>query len=153
MRAFPPLKNASFRTALALCITACFCVLLYSIVYAERPISYLCSTEMTTGFRLDESTGKWQVAKFKESKYIISNSDASGWYVRLLGSADAIARCQSMPEPSATTLRCSGSEEFWIDTKRLKFTAAHPHGYLEGQGVLPEGHSTPFISIGRCSLL
>src|SRR5690242_4201956 len=81
MRAFPPLKNASFRTALALCITACFCVMLYSIVYAERPISYLCSTEMTTGFRLDESTGKWQVAKFKESKYIISNSDASGWYV------------------------------------------------------------------------
>src|SRR5690242_18375579 len=150
MRAFPPLKNASFRTALALCITACFCVMLYSIVYAERPISYLCSTEMTTGFWLDESTGKWQIAKFKESKYFISNSDASGWYVRLLGSADAIARCQSMPEPNATDLRCSGKKEFWIDTRTLTFTAAQAYGYLEGQGG---PHRTPFISIGRCSLL
>ena len=138
----------------ALYVTVCFCAIFHSIVYAARPISYLCVTEMTTGFRLDESTAKWQIAKFRESKYIISNSDASAWYVRPLGSADAIARCQNMAEPNAGTLRCSGSEEFWIDTKSLKFTVAYPYGYLDGQGILPGGQrSTPFISIGRCSLL
>jgi hypothetical protein len=138
------------------------CGLFYSTAHAGRPISYLCVTDMSTGFRLDKNTGKWRITNFKpERKYIVTqaNTDDLSWHVRPIGSADPIARCNSNPDLNSQGLHCSGNEEFWIDRKNLKFTAVYPHGYSDtGQkaapGISPEERTgTPFIAIGTCSPL
>jgi hypothetical protein len=138
------------------------CALFCSVAVAGRPGSYLCATDMSTGFRLDKGTGQWRIANFKpERKYIVtqSSTDALVWDVRPIGSASAIARCKSNPDFNPQALRCSGHEEFWIDRKSVKFLEVYPHGYWDtGQesapGILPTGDpDTPLIEIGTCSPL
>jgi hypothetical protein len=47
-------------------IAICLCGLLCSFANAARPVSYLCVTEMSTGFLGEEKTGKWRVVRFNE---------------------------------------------------------------------------------------
>ena len=135
-------------------IAICMSWLLCSFANAARPISYLCVTELSTGFRGDQDSGKWQVASFKERKYIVFEPKAgsSELHVRQIGSSSPIAQCKSAPEWGGDALHCSGREEFWMDTKNLRFTVTYPHGYWDtGQRMATGG--TPFIAIGKCSEL
>jgi hypothetical protein len=114
-------------------IAICVCGMVYSFANAGRPISHLCVTDMTTGFRVDGNTGKWRITNFKERKYIVNQTkpDAVAWYVRQIGSAEPTALCRSTAQADRDTLRCSGSEEFWMDTMSLRFTVVYPHGYWD----------------------
>ena len=134
--------------------------LLYSVADAQRPSSLLCVSAASTGFRFDKDTGQWRAAQFKaEGKYIAtqSNTDGLTWDIRPIGSASPLARCKRHDEFNPQALRCSGHEDFWIDTKTLRFMGVYPHGYWDsGQEGEPgvrqsEGYATPHIEIGTCS--
>ena len=135
-------------------IAVSLCALLYSFANAARPISYLCVTEMSTGFRGEENTGKWRVANFKERKYIVFEPKPGSveLSVRQIGSANPIAQCKSAPEWGGDALHCFGGEEFWMDTRNLRFTVTYPHGYWNTAQKMATG-GTPFVAIGTCSAL
>jgi len=129
---------------------------------AQRPASFVCTSESSTGFRIDKATGRWRAAQFKPyRKYIVtqSTSDRLSWEVRPIGSPTPLARCSSNPQFNPQTLRCSGHEELWIDINSLRFMSAYPHGYWDsGQESEPgirqkEDYATPSMDIGQCSPL
>jgi hypothetical protein len=97
-------------------IAICLCGLLCSFANAARPVSYLCVTEMSTGFLGEEKTGKWRVVRFNERKYIVfePKPGSAELYVRQIGSANPIAQCKFAPEWGGGALHCSGREEFWM---------------------------------------
>ena len=135
-------------------IAVCLCGLFWSAANGARPISYLCTTEMSTGFRGEENTGKWRVVSFAERKYVVfePKPGSKDLYVRQIGSANPIAQCKTALEWGGDALHCSGWEDFWMDTRNLRFTVTYPHGYWDtAQGMATAG--TPFIAIGKCAEL
>jgi hypothetical protein len=135
-------------------IAICLSGLLCSFANAARPVSYLCVTEMSTGFLGEEKTGKWRVVRFNERKYIVfePKPGSAELYVRQIGSANPIAQCKVAPEWGGGALHCSGREEFWMDTRNLRFTVTYPHGYWNTAQEMATG-GTPFLGIGTCSAL
>lgn len=120
---------------------------------------YLCTGEKATGFRFDESTGKWVESKFivSNNRYIIAPFGQGGYQYRVTekGNDFALANCKNDFDKYGY-LECS---KLWIDFKFNRINGR----YLKVNGigyynVVPEINQTtdetshsPMIEIGTCS--
>jgi hypothetical protein len=68
-------------------------------------------TELSTGFRGDQDSGKWQVASFKERKYIVFEPKvgSSELHVRQIGSSSPMANAKAHRNGVAMQLSSSSS--------------------------------------------
>ena len=127
---------------------------------ASASDSYLCVTDMATGFAFDKSQKQWHSTSFKVSnKYLVSKAQREGyaWEVKTAGSTIALIFCKAN-FTEAGALRCEGDlQEFNMNKKNLRFLSFYRAGYWTdgtGRTVLGmEGDNTPAIEIGKCSPL
>jgi len=127
---------------------------------ASASDSYVCVTDMATGFAFNETRKQWHSTDFKENtKYLVSRAKREGyaWEVKTVGSTIALIFCKA-DFNEAGALRCEGDlAEFSMNKKNLRFLYFYRAGYWTdntGSNVLGrEGGNTPAIGIGKCSPL
>lgn len=118
--------------------------------------SYLCITDMATGFAFDKNQNQWHSADFKAGrKYIVSKQtdSESAWEVREVGLNFATSFCKD-GFTKYGTLSCQGPEIFLMNKNSLRFLSVYIVGYWGSDDKSThEGENTPSISIGKCSPL
>ena len=130
-------------------------------VSASASTSYLCLTDMDTGFAFDKDRQQWHSVDFRaESKYVVSKATtgAHAWEVKQVGYEIPFIVCtQDFNE--LRLLFCAGIGDFRMNKHTLRFLYSYPIGYWntapEGsphQG-LREGADAPHMAIGKCSPL
>jgi hypothetical protein len=135
---------------------ALVCTFLPTAVFAE---SYLCISDLVTGFSFDEQHKKWEIGRFKaEDKYIVTRStgELSKWEVKETGQSIPNAFCAEDFTVHGG-LRCNGLVEFRMNKNNLRFVLTYLIGFwsdnIPGAPDLyfKEGENTPFLARGRCS--
>lgn len=123
--------------------------------------SWLCITDMATGFSADKTTKIWTQANFKPvGRYIIKPSTNPRWkyIVSKFGESEALpeATCNSGPNEYGY-LNCEpGFGDFKFNSNNLRFIRTYIAGYVEigsHNKYMTEGNDDPGIEIGRCSKL
>ena len=125
--------------------------------------AYLCIPDMATGFKFTD--GKWKQSNFDtdDIKYIFRRSKESDflstaypWVWSKLGEERPAGYCEETFS-SIGVMNCSGiGGDMQISSKTLRFQETNSYGYVfDGfkDGNIPDGSSTPFIMIGKCSAL
>jgi hypothetical protein len=122
---------------------------------AIHAASYLCVSDMATGFAYDKQHFAWRPQTLRATaKYVITRSEVNQkWIVRETGQTLSDAVCEG-DITEYGTLRCEGIIEFRMNTKSLRFVTAYLFGYWSDNiPGLPdkEGDNTPSIEIGKCT--
>ena len=138
-----------------------FVFLLPSALYAE---SYLCITDLSTGFAFDKQRKTWTIERFNpKGKYILtaSEKDPSKWEVREPGDKMPSAWCEGGFSVLGA-LRCDGFIDFRMNKHNLRFVSTYLAGFWTDNiprnipgaedAHFIEGDNTPYIQIGKCSL-
>ena len=123
--------------------------------------SYLCIADLATGFTFDEKTREWRQAKFKaDKKYIISKNKDGGnaWMVKEMGKKFPNAWCGAGFNDVGWLYCGEKQADFRMNKENLRFLAFYPFGYwttgTKGfDKPVREGEDTPFIEIGKCTIL
>ena len=126
--------------------------------------SYICVEEYATGFRFDAAKKIWEQSHLSPNlKYLVKpNTDQSlkgQWIVSEIGQSVPVAWSKH-DFISTGALRFEGSfGEFAMNKKSLRFVKTYIFGYWtdaipgEQDGTFVEGKNTPYIGIGKCSVL
>lgn len=127
--------------------------------------SYLCVTQMVTGFVYDKDAGEWSSASFNANRrYVVSRARVDGfaWEVVQVGETRPSTLCKS-DFTGAGNLSCEGSHQFKMNRTNRRFLHAYLMGYWTDRSGEPgamgnpylfkEGENTPFVEIGTCSPL
>jgi hypothetical protein len=133
-------------------------------VSATASTSYVCVVDMATGFAFNKSHKQWECMHFNaDTKYLLSQSteEKYAWVVKEVGSRSTIPEAVCVDDfNDVGHLFCEGLlSEFRINKKNLRFLLVYPVGYWndnrEGMTteLRPEGTDTPYMAIGKCSLL
>lgn len=122
--------------------------------------SYLCISELSTGFEFNKSTGKYHQINYGEEKYILkktnkllnqetTNDQHWGWFI--FGIDDAlIAVGQGIADDGLLFLNGLSNVRFNMNTLRYDSTSygAHPFDDVD---VAMKSHSYYSVTIGSCS--
>ncbi|WP_428818443.1 hypothetical protein [Microbulbifer sp. MCCC 1A16149] len=138
-------------------ITAVALSLLTTTAIAEELPSWLCLTEKSTGFKLED--GSWHYTKFNAEarRYLIrpakeSEKNLPGVMknathaVFIFGKADPRQLCRYAKGAPLLCDQFHGEFKFNADT--LRFMTTHTAGWVDGDDA---DRHTPIIEIGRCS--
>jgi hypothetical protein len=133
-----------------------------AVAFAE---DYLCIADMATGFRYNEGSKNWEESSFrlKNSKYLISGLEKGAAYnVKHLGGSDVMSRCKD-DFNDIGSLFCKGTFDIKFNKINGRFVLTYTFGYFN---VLPgiqsdsvsirksdQGSETPFLEIGKCTLV
>jgi hypothetical protein len=131
---------------------------------AQEVSSYICVTDMATGFRFDQGSKTWQQARFNaSSKYIVSRPKERSmfsWELREVGSQDTRGFCKNDFNEVGNLFCDTMGGQFKFSKGTLRFIHTYAMGYWHDQNPLvenkyrsKEGADTPFIEIGKCSPL
>lgn len=123
--------------------------------------SYLCVTDLLTGFSFDKGAKQWREANFNaREKFIISKADKEkyAWEVKVVGESAPYIFCENDFNDYGV-LYCEGSyHEIRFNNTNLRFLFFHSVGYWNDgdafRRLFPdskEGDNTPAIGIGKCS--
>ena len=135
------------------------CCLLTTLASADD--SYLCVSDMSTGFRYNKALDKWEIANFitDEDKYIVSRSIDKNiaWEVKRIGESSELAFCKKDFNKYGF-LYCESNIIFKMNKLNLRFLKIYPTGYYNSSSknnqdivLYKDGSSKPYIEIGRCS--
>ena len=142
---------------------SCLLLLLWvgpTLAVIDSNESYVCLSEASTGFKLNELTKTWESATFStRQKYIIKRltwsekaaeeelgGRASEWQVMKVGVDISVAKCRD-DFSRAGMLFCRGSQDFRFSKKTLRFLSVYFFGYLVDG---PSHRDTPFMELGVC---
>lgn len=126
--------------------------------------SYLCASDLTTGFSPSGDGKTWVTSKFKaEDKFIIARAEdvqkTAGfvWVVKPIGSKTIHFACKADFSEHGY-LQCEGMGQFQFNRKTNRFLRTYTFGYVNDGAVndnplMAPGANTPYIEIGRCSQL
>jgi hypothetical protein len=134
--------------------------------------NYLCIADMATGFKLDQPSKKWQIARFDVSKhrYIIRRTE-KGLAWNEFGSSLAAIPCSEFNDWGSTV--CSdGIETMTFNKVNLRYQRVYASGWIDGDLPVPAQAKdpwgcaigdarecragppdTPLIEIGTCSAI
>jgi len=135
------------------------CCLLTTLASADD--SYLCVSDMSTGFRYNKALDKWEIANFitDEEKYIVSRSIDKNiaWEVKRIGESSELAFCKKDFDEYGF-LYCESNIIFKMNKLNLRFLKINPIGYYNSSSknnqdivLYKDGSSMPYIEIGECS--
>lgn len=135
------------------------CCLLTTIAFALD--SYICVSDMSTGFKYNTTLDKWEIANFiaDKNQYIVSRSIDKNivWEVKRIKDNSELALCKEDFDDYGF-LYCELNDIFKMNKFTLRFININPSGYYNSssknnQGVVlyKDGSSTPYIEIGKCS--
>ena len=135
------------------------CCLLTTLASADD--SYLCVSDMSTGFKYNKALDKWEIANFivDENKYIVRRSTDKNiaWKVKRFEQDSDLALCKEDFNKYGF-LFCELNNIFKMNKFNLRFVNIHPLGYYnssskDNQNTLlyKDGSTTPYIEIGKCS--
>jgi hypothetical protein len=133
------------------------CALPLSVAAAD---SYLCVSDMVTGFAFNKETKQWEIARFKANeKFVVTRSKGSMfvWEVRRTGLNAPVSYCQEDFTASGYLI-CKGFDSFFMNRKTLRFLTIYTMGYWddvfdEKTEIFKEGANTPNMKIGKCTPL
>jgi hypothetical protein len=122
--------------------------------------SYLCISDMATGFFFDQERRMWRDAAFTDGrKYLVvrSSENPKTWEIKTIGQSEPSASCDE-GFSGAGLMMCRGAIEFRMNRNSLRFIAAHLFGYWTADipspsGEFQEGKFTPYLLIGKCNPL
>lgn len=142
--------------------------------------SYLCVSDMATGFVFEKAIGKWKSTTLNpDKKFLVKRTGHKKgpialptemfviWDVTVLGDPGANSMCH-MDFDARGNLRClTGSFVFELNRDKLRFTSAAMYGYANWGGVdfvlgsdskyttreQKEGDHQPTMDAGKCSPL
>ncbi|MEO8630794.1 MAG: hypothetical protein ABI612_22260 [Betaproteobacteria bacterium] len=126
----------------------------------EANESYVCLSEASTGFKLNEVTNSWEAVTFStQQKYIVKRVAGSGaeeltdrpatWHVMKVGFDLSVAQCRG-DFSKAGVLSCRGLQDFRFSKKTLRFLTGYFFGYVADG---PSHRDTPYLEIGVCDKL
>ena len=135
------------------------CCLLTTIASAGD--SYICISDMSTGFKYNKALDKWEIANFitDEEKYIVSRSIDKNiaWEVKRIGESSELAFCKKDFDEYGF-LYCESNIIFKMNKLNLRFLKINPIGYYNSSSknnqdivLYKDGSSMPYIEIGKCS--
>jgi len=136
------------------------CILL---VEASAMDSYLCVSDISTGFRYNKALDKWEIVNFigDLNQYIVSRSIDKNfaWEVKRKRESSELSFCKQDFDEYGF-LHCESNIIFKMNKFNLRFVNINPSGYYNStlkndQRVMlyKDGSSTPYIEIGRCSII
>ena len=114
---------------------------------ASADDSYLCITDLVSGFHYSEDHAAWEHAKFLSGeKFVIRKRRADSYQVERVGNNSKwSAKCTHRTDQSNDSFSCvSGTDQFHFNRKELRFTAFRYFGYWNGST------DSLSISIGKC---
>jgi hypothetical protein len=123
--------------------------------------SYLCVTDMATGFGFDKGRRQWHRANLQdERKYLVSKATTAtyAWEVEEVGETHALIECEG-DFTEFGFLFCDGLGDFRMNKHTLRFLFLYPIGYWNtAPAGSPErglrvGADTPHMAIGKCGPL
>jgi len=135
------------------------CCLLTTKVSSDD--SYLCISDISTGFRFNKALDKWDIVNFivDEERYFINKSIEKNiaWEVTQIGKSSKITLCKEDFDEYGF-LYCESNIIFKMNKLNLRFLKIYPTGYYNSSSknnqdivLYKDGSSKPYIEIGRCS--
>jgi hypothetical protein len=143
--------------------------------------SWLCVSDMATGFHYTKSTQSWSIGEFKTGdKYIVrppnaedikdvekfrfysDNNQLPAYIVRALGKTDDMSSfpemCKNPPDAKSGIMICDGGlTQFAVNTHLLRMQRYYGLGYLHDSSAFgnfdDDNPANPYIEIGQCSSL
>ena len=137
------------------------CALLVTLTLTASALaseSYVCITEMTTGFNFDAKADRWKNAVFRSEKKIAITRAVKkpyAWEAKEVGDTRPSATCEQ-DFNDAGNLFCSGIFDLRFNKRHLRFLYVYPIGYWSDDKASPttrEGVNTPAMAIGTCRAL
>ncbi len=145
--------------------------ILLLIPIVSKGDSYICVSELSTGFAYNSVTNQWETSDFiADSKYIVKKikNHSYKWVVKEIGSDDTVAICDEefskIDHIDSEILRCESISEFKINRTNMRFINIYSDGYYDVGKVSDshpfsnvvrktqtEGYITPLMEIGHCS--
>jgi len=136
------------------------CILL---VEASAMDSYICVSDISTGFRYNKALDKWEIVNFivDVNKYIVSRSMDKNitWEVKRNRESSEFSFCKKDFDEYGF-LYCESNIIFKMNKFNLRFVYINPTGYYNSTSkndqevmLYKDGSSTPYIEIGRCSII
>jgi hypothetical protein len=127
---------------------------------ATASTSYVCVTDMATGFAFDQNRKQWRTADFNAGKkYLVSKATGEpyAWEVKEIGTSWALMVC-AHDFNEGGSLFCKGTGmDLSMNKKTLRFLVTYPVGYWADNVVdaewAKEGANSPYMAIGKCSPL
>ncbi|WP_139044814.1 hypothetical protein [Phaeobacter sp. S60] len=133
--------------------------------------SYICLTELSTGFKIDASGKRWESVNFHaSSRFLVrplrldeygynSTSGVEAYGVFEFGTKYAAAQCRQGFSyyldgklQTSNWLYCDGFNSFKLNSDTLRFIATYTVGFTNSHpGSEQKDGDTPSISIGSCS--
>ena len=140
-------------------ITILLTLAIYCPVAATAEERYLCVADLATGFRLNPTTKRWEIAKFSVDsvRYIVSKSKDIDYALEIKELGDKISYYHAKkgfdPEGGGAMFS-SAFGEFIVNIKTGRYIHYYRVGYVHGDTLL-RGQKipsdTPLIEIGKCS--
>ena len=124
---------------------------------SSSSVTYVCTPEVSSGVRFDESTNTFSSAEFEvDTKYIISKYDY--WIINYFGQSVDLTIGQGcddsiMSETGFHRLSCTIiGGQMLIDLKKKKFVRTNMMGYtgINNSEEL-SNLNNPFVEVGSCS--
>lgn len=118
--------------------------------------SYMCVAEKFTGFIYDKNGKSWNATNSKvEDKFIIKEVEkgtytlSAGYKILItkLGDPSPVFKCKTDINISGKLMCSDNSRHFNMDTVSMNFLYSYVGGYWNNT------KDTPYIEIGKCSLL
>jgi hypothetical protein len=139
-----------------ICTLAVLALVGLSVAAHAEPGSYLCISDLSTGFRPEGK--EWRVAKFKveNERFIVKAVPEYEWQpnkvnyeVTQFGDKSPLHRCHRAS--TAEQMTCGGlGLGFMMNFRTLRFQEFYGHGFLSGKD---DGKNTPYLTIGKCAPL
>ena len=140
-------------------------VLLWCVLLAETSAidSYLCVSDISTGFRYNKALDKWEIVNFivDVNQFIVSRSTDKNiaWEVNRDGESSEYSICKKDFDEYGF-LYCVSNIIFKMNRFNLRFININPTGYYNSKSeniqevmLFNDGSSEPYIEIGRCSII
>ena len=132
-------------------------------IKASAGDSYLCVSDMSTGFKYNKALDKWEIVNFivDENTYIVSRSMDKNiaWNVKRSMESSDLAICKEDFNEYGF-LFCELNIIFKMNKFNLRFVNIHPLGYYNSSSkdnqntvLYKDGSTTPYIEIGKCRSL
>ena len=126
---------------------------------SKSSATYVCSPEVSSGVKFDESSNKFSSAEFKaDAKYIISKY--SRWVVNYFGQNVDLTTGQGcddsvMSETGFHRLSCNIiGGQMLVDLKEMKFIRTNMMGYTGVNNSEEQSNlNNPFVEVGVCSIV
>jgi hypothetical protein len=122
-------------------------VLALSVGPAWAQDAYRCTADVATGFKYNEQTNAWELARFKaDSRYVVRKQD-SEWIMSEMGADLLPHRCTKAP--GSAFIECGGPFMHFITntgTMRYQNDSVRPNTTLNH----PFDKDSVYIEIGRC---